>query len=316
LRHQVEPDLSRFASLLLAAGRGTRLRPLTGSIPKPALPLLDIPLGGFALTDLALLGGPLFVNLSSMSELVERALSPFGTHITFVTEEPEPFGTAGTLSSLKERFDGPVVTRNADMLCDVPMPAVIDTHLNAGASATIVTAPVDSHADLIVDGDRAVRLIDRRREDRPGELWLGVAVWERDVVERIGPQRPLDLASGLLVGLVDSGEVAIHSHAGYSLDVGTLERYLAASVDLLYGRAVLSLEPPGSVIDVDEGLAYVGPDAIVDRGSLGPGAIISAGAHIPNDVRVERSVVWPNERVTSGAQLSDGVWALGEFLKG
>lgn len=306
---QVEPHLSRFASLLLAAGHGTRLKPLTDSIPKPALYLLDAPLAAFGLVDLASLTNPVIVNLSVRSDLVERVLSPFAPNVCFVVEEPEPFGTAGTLASLKERFDGPVVTRNADLLSDVALPAVLRTHQAGGRLATIVTTEVDSHADLVIEGDRAMRLVDRRVEDVAGHLWLGIAVWERAALDLIGPTRPLDLASGLLAGLVDKGEVNIHHHDGYALDVGTIDRYLTANLDLLYGR-VPSM-PPGSVIEVDGGRAYLGPGARAAKGSLGPGAILLAGADVGAGSRLERAVIWPHESVPSGTTVADAVWAFG-----
>lgn len=307
--------MSRFSSLLLAAGRGTRLRPLTDHIPKPALPLLDVPLGAYGLADLEAAGGPMFVNLSPAHELVRHALSPFAPGAEFLLELPVPYGSAGTLRCFKERFAGPVVTRNADLLTDASVLDAISAHVAGGAPATIVTQEVSEGADLISRDGRAVRFVDRRAEAAAGDLWLGVSVLEREVLELIGPELPRDLASGLLTQLIERGEVAVVRHDGYFMDVGTIERYLAATEDVLYGRVPVKITEPGDVVEVEGGLAYVGPGASVPLHCLRAGGVVLAGAEVTDDAIVERAIVWPNERVPAGTYVTEGVWAFGALQR-
>ena len=305
---------------MLAAGSGTRLLPLTEKIPKPALPLLGVPMGAWALADLDGLGGRVFVNAARNHRILRGALSPFSQRAVFVIEEPEPFGSAGTLAALKERVPGPVVTRNADMLSDISARDLVRTHLEGGALATLGVMPVASGADLVVEGrvvegGRALRLVDRRREPgTAGHLWLGIAVFERAALDLIGPERPLDLARGLLAELVQRGEVAVHEHHGYALDVGTFDRYLRANLDLL--DEVAPAPPsalPGSVIEVKGGRAYVGSGAEVDTTSLGPGACVMSGATVAPTAHIERGLVLPGETVPDGITVTDGIWALGQI---
>lgn len=297
--------------MLLAAGRGTRLRPLTDLVPKPALPLLDVPLGAHGLADLRTLGGPVFVNLSPDHDAVQRVLAPFGGDAEFLIEQPQPYGSAGTLHAFKERFEGAVVTRNADSLTDASVRDAIEAHVSSGASATIVTQRVAEGADLISLGDRAVRFVDRRTESIPGDMWLGISVFERSTLELIGPERPRDLASGLLARLIEKGEVAVHHHDGYFIDVGTIERYLTATEDVLYGRVPVQVDEPGDVVEVEEGLAYVGPGATVPLHCLRAGAVVLAGATVADGAIVERAIVWPNELVPPRTHVYEGVWAFG-----
>lgn len=235
--------------------------------------------------------------------------------VEFVLERPEPFGSAGTLRYLKERINGPVVTRNADSLTDASVIDAIRTHKAGGRAATIVTIPVSTSADLITEDGRAVRFIDRRTESIAGDMWLGISIFERDTLELIGPELPRDLASGLLMQLISLGEVAVHRHDGYFTDVGTIGRYLSASLDLLTGTMAGLERAPGRVVEVDGGRAYIGPDAQVDDRSLRAGAIVLREAIVPDDAVVERAIVWPGETVPPGTLVNNGVWAFGALQR-
>ena len=302
--------------LLLAAGRGVRLAPLTDTRPKAALPLLDVPLGAWAVADLTTVAHEVVVNASVHAAELEAALRPYAPRANFSIELPEPWGSGGTVASLKGRVTGVIVTRNADHLTDLRCSDLLETHLRLGAPATVAVSPVLENGDFKIEGDRVVSLIDRRDEDPSGNhLWIGSAVFDRSVLDLIPADRPMDLARGLLGQLVRARELAVHVHRGYQLDVGTPSRFLRASIDLLYGRG--PAPPSGSAGDVfvtGGGRAYVGPGAQVKEEWLGPDAIVLAGATVPGGSFVSRTIVMPGERVPADTTLSGDIWVDGHVV--
>jgi mannose-1-phosphate guanylyltransferase len=303
-----------ISSLLLAAGRGTRLRPLTDRIAKPALPLLDLPLGAFGLTALLRDCPPVAVNVSHLPNTVAKALREVvGTTGYELLIEPEPLGSGGTVADLRGRVDKRLVTYNADLLTDLSVAALIEAHESAGAPATAAVALVGGGADLELEGGRVTSLVDRRKHpDAAGARFLGAAVIERGALDLIPGKRPIDLAEGLLRPVVERGELAVFVHDSDALDVGTPRAYLQASIDLLSGEGPRPPVPlPGEIVEVDGGRAYVGPGASVPEEALGPEAIVLRGASVGDGARVERALVWPRERVPGGERVVDAIWALG-----
>jgi NDP-sugar pyrophosphorylase family protein len=307
-----------IGSILFAAGGGTRLRPITDAVSKAALPMLDVPLGAWGLRTLLGAAPPTVANVSHLADTVVTALSPHAgrDRLEFMVERPDAFGTAGTLAALEERVAGRVVTCNADLLSDLEAAELVLSHERLGAPATVAIKEVDAGADLEVSGDGAARLIDRREDrDTAGGLFLGMAVFEDSALGLIPAERPLDLTRGLLGPLIDRGQLAVHRHSGYAVDVGTPGRYLASSLDLLDGTAPSCTDrPPGKVIAVPGGSAYVGPEAVVEPESLADGAILLGGSIVRSDAVVSRSIVWRGEVVTRGTTLRDSIWIGGAEL--
>lgn len=301
---------SRAGSVLFAAGRGKRLRPLTDALPKPCLPLLGAPLAAWALESLVATRPPVVVNASHLADALigclEVAARP---DVTAFVEGPEALGTAGTLKALERDLADPVLTWNADLLSDLDPADLLSAHEAAGAPATLAVQLVDEHADFEIDGGRVARFFDRRDVSAPGARFIGAAIYHRAALDGLPNVAPSGLGEALLRPLAQTGDLAIHVHPGYAADVGTTGRYLAASLDLLEGRAP---EPPralpGEVVEVRGGRAFVGSEAAAHPDSLGPGAIVLPGARVESGARVERSVVWPGEVVPAATSLEGVVW--------
>lgn len=332
------------SSVLFAAGRGKRLRPLTDRVPKPALPVLDVPLAAWGLAALSRHAPPVVVNASYLAHKVISALEATGLPgwEPFV-EGADAFGTAGTLRALRDRLGPRIVTWNADALTDLHLPDLLEAHERGGAPATLLVREVGSLADLeLVDtphsrdrtgpGDSVASgsphprdrtrpedpvassgpphsrdrtraedpvaavagFIDRRSQpDAAGARFLGIAVFEREVLERLPDGRPAGLGETLLRELAGTGDLSAHLFDGYLRDVGTPAEYLQVSLDVLNGSAPAPpIDLPGEIISVEGGRAYVGPGADVDPSRLGPGAIVLAGAKMDATQRVQNEIVW------------------------
>lgn len=279
-------------------------------------------MGAFGLIRLTAASPPSVINVRHLGRAVTRALGPWmrAREVQVFEEAPDAFGTAGTLIRLRDRLGPTVVTHNADLLTDLDPAVLLEAHAATGAPATLAVAEVDSGADLALDGGRPVRLVDRRVEPAAaGARFLGMAVFTSEALALLPDRVPLGLAEGLLAPLIERGEVAVHVHRGYAADVGTPARYIEASLALIAGAVappppprMLGVEArvgwPGEVIEVRGGRAYLGPGAVAERDSLGPGAIVLAGATLGPGAYVSRALIWPGERVSPGLMLEDCIY--------
>ncbi len=306
-------------AVILSAGMGTRLRPLTDHLPKPACPVLDRPLFWYGLALLAR-SGIREVAFNShhlaekLAEVAREGARRLGVAVT-ASHEPEILGTGGALRRLSGWLGSePFVVLNGDILFDVDLPAAIEAHRREGAVATMVMRPMPPGAPwrpVHVDGrGQVVRIAGDGPPPRGTTPWLftGVHVLTPEI---LGPLPPG--ASGLHEAgygplLAAGAKVCAHRDDGYWNDRGTPARYREGNLALLRnalprGRfALLDLPPVGE--------SYLGPGARVE-GEV-RGSVIGAEALVPAGAVVIRSVLWPGTVLRPGERLVDGV-AAGEL---
>jgi len=288
-------------ALVLAGGEGTRLRPLTYTTPKPVMPLAGRPFLSFML-DWAHGHGVDEVILSCgfMSDDVKRVLGDIydGMRLRYVVEE-EPLGTAGPVrlahdeGLLDERF----LVLNGDVLTDMDLTAELEAHERTGARVTLALYPVDDTASYGVvptaeDGSVEAFLEKTEDEVPTNRINAGAYVIERDVVEEIPPRRAVSFEREVFPALVGAGLYG-YAGAGYWIDIGTPQRYLEATWDLLAGRVRSELPPR------DETGSLVHESCLVAGAHVGPQAVLGRHCSVGSDARVERSVL--HDRVVVGA---------------
>ena len=321
-------------AVILVGGEGTRLRPLTSTVPKPVVPLVDRPLMGYMLEWLKGHGvDDVVMCMGYLATALRNVLgdgAAYGMRIRYV-EEPEPRGTGGALRFAEPLLDERFLMLNGDVLSDMDLTAQIEQHERTGARGTLALVPVDdptAYGLVRIEEDRSVtEFVEKPSPDAidTNLISAGAYVLERDIVELIEPDRNVSIEREIWPQLVGTGLYAF-PHDAYWLDIGTPERYLKATFDILEGKCLTSVgERLGDTFtDIGEGVDLAGrviPPAVVGRrtrieagahvGSLvvlGDGVSVAEGAHI------ERSVVMQGTDIGAGCVLRDCVVAAGSRI--
>jgi mannose-1-phosphate guanylyltransferase len=321
-------------AIVLVGGEGTRLRPLTETVPKPALTLVDRPflaymiewLAGHGVDEVVLACGFLpDVLREALSGEEERA----GVSIRYVVE-PDRRGTAGAIrfaaDELGEGLDDRFLALNGDVLTDLDLTALLRAHAGAGAAATIALHPAeDSSAYGLVrtDAEGAVlEFSEKTGEAVPGEVNAGMYVLERPVLDLIPPGAEVSIERDVFPRLVGAGLRGLRLD-GYWMDIGTPQRYLEASWDILERRVETRVEPTAPGMLVGAGAEIAAGATVGPRVVLGEGCRVEAGAEVSDSVLLEGCVVGASARVrdsilsrgvevASGASLEGAVLGHGE----
>lgn len=299
-------------ALVLVGGRGTRLLPLTEAVPKPVLPLVDRPFLVHFLEWLAGHGVDRAVLACGFApEVMREVLGDGGEglpELTWVIEE-EPLGTAGAMREALEHLDDEFLALNGDLLSDFDLGRLVEFHREKGAAATLGLKQVEDPAPYgLVDLDEqgSIRGF-REKPDDPDSLppapWLvnaGTYVLSRSVIEQLPAGQNISIERDVFPGLAGEGMFGL-ALDGYWMDIGTPERYLQATWDVLEGTVSSSIEPVRDAV-------WVSPEAEVMAGAeLGPRVVISAGCRVGEGARVSSSVLLAGAVVGAGAVVSDSI---------
>jgi mannose-1-phosphate guanylyltransferase len=288
-------------ALVLAGGEGTRLRPLTYTTPKPVMPLAGRPFLSFMLDWLRGHGvDEVILSCGFMSDGVKRVLGDIydGMRLRYVIEE-EPLGTAGPVRLALD--EGVLADRllvlNGDVLTDIDLTAELAQHAETGARVTLGLYPVDDTASYGVvptDADNRVEaFLEKTEGETPtNRINAGAYIVEREVVEQIAAGRAVSFEREVFPALVGNGLYGFAAE-GYWIDIGTPERYLEATWDLLAGRVESKLPPR----DETGSLVYEG--CLLSGAHVGPQSVLGRHCSVGSDSRVERAVL--HDRVMVGA---------------
>ena len=321
-------------ALVLVGGEGTRLRPLTLTQPKPAVPLVDRPfirfmvdwLGRHGVTEIVMACG--FRADDLRSALGDG--TPPGPSIRYM-EEPEALGTAGPIrlaadmGMLEDRF----FVLNGDVLTDLDLTAHLEAHIERGAVASLALYPVDdpSAYGLVRRGeDGAVTgFLEKPEADEidTDEVNAGAYVLERDILELIPARQPVSIEREVFPRLVGQGLYGLRLD-GYWMDIGTPERYLQASWDILTGKVqtevTARVDDTGACVDEHaevDGAAVLEAPFLVESGAtvgaaaIGPYVVIGDGCEVGDGARIAGSVLHNRCRIGSDAIVEDSILGAG-----
>jgi NDP-sugar pyrophosphorylase family protein len=305
---------NRLRALVLAAGLGTRLRPLTDVAPKPLLPVTGLPILGHTLQQLAAVGcEAAAVNLHHRGDQIRQRFGDSFAGMPLVySEEPELLGTLGALHPLKEFLAKAdlVLLVNGDSLCRWPLKKLIRRYQANGAQAALLLTAQAQPADFGggVGIDRAGRILSFRPGDpEQGEVvrrhvFAGAHVISPRLLERVGPGRS-DIVRDLYIPLLSEPEGKLTSLVTNRPwhDLGTPQRFLEGVVD--WAR-------PGW----PERLwrqAWVSPEAVVEPGAKVRRSAVEADSKVGEGALVERSVLLPGSRVGKGSAVRESILGFG-----
>ena len=312
-------------AVILAGGKGTRLRPLTDTRPKPLLPFAGDPFAAGLLRRLGAVGcthATFLVGQEGTPFAPLRALgAALGIAVDVVTE-PQPLDTAGAARDLLAgSHDGPFVVCNGDILTDLDYGDLLAAHRAAGATATLALTRVeDTSAFGVVDVDADGRVRRFVEKPAPGTLAAdtvnaGTYVLDASAFDFSPPEGPLSFERAVFPGLLDRGAVVLGVVSdAFWMDLGTPDRYLRGHRAVLTGRCDWpqgeGFDRDGSVL-VHRDARVAGDATLTDCVCVGPRALIAAGATVSGSAIFEDAVVGEGARLTDsivgeGAQIPAG----------
>jgi NDP-sugar pyrophosphorylase family protein len=321
-------------AVILAGGEGTRLRPLTLSLPKPVVPVVDRPFLRHQLDLLSTIGVDDVV--FSIAYQPDRVRAVFGDgavvgkRIRYAVEET-PLGTGGAVKNAEPWLDDVTVVLNGDVLTDVDLPAVLETHRRTRASATIVLTPVPNPSAYgLVETDPDGRV--RRFVEKPDPSQIttdtinaGIYILDTSTLGLMPPAVNHSIERAFFPALLARGDrVTGYVHRGYWIDIGTPEKYSQVHRDILEARFAVALagRPRAGGWVHDEaaveaeaeltGPFYVGPGCRVAAGArLGAGAVLTARVAVAAGAMVADSVLWEGTEVAREARVEGALLGRG-----
>ena len=319
-------------AVVLVGGRGTRLRPLTDSVKKELLPLVDRTILDHTLDRLVRHG---VHEVLMSSPYLEEAFDPFieqragEPKITWITET-QALDTGGAVVNAIEHLedDEPFFALNGDILTDLDMTSMLAVHEERGAFATIALHRVDDARafGLVVTGAGGRILEFREKPGEPigAEINAGTYVLQPGGLARWSADRAISIEREIFPEIIASGQAVFgFSSTAYWRDLGTPENYLQAHFDMLDGRLQgLSYPAPwvaeSAKIDrraeVGPHVA-VGPGAVVEGGARLDECVLHRGAVVEADAQINGSIVGSNSIIRRGARLASCVIGEGAVVK-
>ena len=310
-------------AVVLVGGEGTRMRPLTETIPKPLLPLANRPFLSEVLDRLADHG---VEEVVLSSPYLESTFRPFidsrhgsAPSVVWITET-QPLDTAGAIvNALPLLGEGAFFVLNGDILTDLDFTALLRFHRERGAEATITLAHVeDARAFGLVTTDADARVQEFREKPQDpvaGDVNSGTYVLEPSVLRSWQRGQRVNIEREVFPVLIER-DVPVFGFLSdaYWMDLGTPEKYLQAHVDLLEGRLAgrrydAPLVAEGAQVDTNARIGsrvVLGPGAVVEEDAWVEDSVLHAGAVVQRNATVSRSILGPASRVGFGA-VAEGV---------
>jgi mannose-1-phosphate guanylyltransferase len=313
-------------ALILAGGKGTRLRPLTVYTPKPIVPVMNRP---FLLYQIEILrrAGVTDITLSlnyqpGKIEYLLGAGDQFGVNLRYVTE-PAPMGTAGAYKYAEDAIRETTIVFNGDILTDVDISKIIRHHEEKRAEATIVLTPVENPSAYgLVETDDEQRVLRFLEKPKPEELKnlttnninAGIYVLEPSVLDMIPKGENYSFEYSLFPSLLEQKKAfyAYILEEEYWRDIGTPQSYLSAHQDFMNGK-IKGFETASDGTSDIATAAFVSENSVIGAGCvIKPNAkiinsVLGEGVHVDERAVISDSVVWAHTHVSNSADINSAI---------
>jgi mannose-1-phosphate guanylyltransferase len=285
-------------AIVLAGGRGTRLRPLTNNRPKPLLPVLGKPCIEYTISALVDAGiEQIFVACGYRADDLSNILGKFdskGAEIILTFEE-EPAGTAGAVKLLESRIAGTFVVASGDVLADVDMKELIERHQEKKAFATMALTTVSRPEEFgIVGLDESNRIVKFKEKPASHEVFsnlinAGIYILEKEVIEQIPEGEMYDFSKNLFPKLLGMDKALFGAPIhGMWKDIGRPSDLIEANIEMASRKGkypeITGIDPP----------AHIGKGTVIESGSiirrsvLGNMINVRAGVEIIDSLLMDR----------------------------
>lgn len=317
-------------AVIMAGGKGTRLRPLTSNTPKPLVPLLNRPCMEYTIDLLKRHGiTEIAVTLQYLPDAVRNAIgdgSRYGVSILYF-EETTPLGTAGSVKNCADFLDERFIVISGDTLTDIDLSAAVRFHEEKGALATLVLTQVESPLEFgVVMTDESGKIIRFLEKPAWAEVFsdtvnTGIYICEPGVLSYIASKREVDFSKEVFPRLLQEKKPMYGYVAqGYWSDIGSLEVYRQAQIDLLDGRVDLPIGAeevaphiymePHVRIDSSvrlQGPLYIGENVhLLSGASVGPYSVLGKNTVIGEGSKLAKAIVWENTVIGKKTEITGG----------
>ncbi|MCW2693486.1 MAG: GDP-mannose pyrophosphorylase [Mycobacterium sp.] len=310
--------MTELEAVLLVGGKGTRLRPLTLSAPKPMLPAAGVPFLTHQLARARAAGVTHCVLATSYkAEVFEEYFgdgSALGLELDYVTET-QALGTGGGIRNvaglLRSAPDEPVIIFNGDVLSGHDITAQVERHRKTDAAVTLYLTTVDdprAFGCVPIDGEgRVTAFLEKDPNPVTNLINAGCYIFRRSVIDEIPADRVVSVERETFPALLAAGErVQSYLDGTYWLDLGTPSAFVRGSCDLVMGLA------PSPAVPGTTGASLCLPGSQVDpTARLAGGTVIGARARVGAAAVVDGSVVFDDAVIEPGALVRDSVVGCG-----
>jgi mannose-1-phosphate guanylyltransferase/phosphomannomutase len=326
-------------AVIMAGGEGTRLRPLTSNVPKPMLPVANVPMMEHIVNllrrhDIT----EIVVTVAYLANTIRTYFgdgSEFGVRMVYATED-SPLGTAGSVRNAMDELDERFLVISGDVITDIDLTSIIDLHTEKQALATIGLVAVENPVEFGIVITRDDGSIERFLEKPTwGQVFsdtinTGIFVLEPEIFDHIPADGPSDFSSDVFPALLREGKALYGAVAtGYWEDVGTLEAYGRVHADVLDAKVHVEIEGfelrhglwlgEGAEVHPDavvEGCAIIGDSCRIDAGvRIGEYTVLGSNVRVRADADLERTVVHDNVYVGEGVRLRGAIVGRGSDLR-